>query len=147
MKDGEYTVFCLQQQWARQTSEWGNPDSPWEECEDKNWSTCGNDYWGAATDPHNNNASDLKWKSPRAHEDRSWVNRNSDLFGWTKLKYAIKAQKLAQKLDEKGEWDSIDPGFYSTLMQRIRHRFRIVKIHRSQSTEVVGLNEVVEQIG
>ena len=69
MKDCDLTIFVVQWQSWKETSEWGNPDSEWEDCNGRGadeWWETGENF---GIDPHNNDACNLKWKNPKAHED------------------------------------------------------------------------------
>ncbi len=141
MKDCDLTIFVLQFQCSRRTSEWANPDSEWEDYPDDDWSECGESF---GIDPHNNKGNDLKWLHVKAHEDLSTVKQLTGHHGWENIKYAIRGMKLARMKDAAGKNDYIDPGCGSKLMRRVRHKFRIAKIVVSHETTVVDLETVVD---
>lgn len=148
MIDGEYTIYVLQWQSDRETSEWGNPDSPWKNCEGhyaENWCDCGRDTWGAAVDPLVKGPS-CKPRYSKEHADLDYVWQHTGRYGWTKVKHALRALKRVRKLDAEGKWDTIDPGFHRKLMQRERHKFQVVKVRLLQDTRPITENEVLEAV-
>lgn len=149
MIDGEYTIYVLQWQSDRKSKKWGNPDSPFQRETGyyaENWFDCGRDAWGAAIDPTSWKSGVPVYRSPKSHEDLDYVRLHTGRHGWQDAKYALRALKRVRKLDAEGGWDTIDPGFYRKHMQRVRHKFRVVKVQVSQHTQPITENEILEAV-
>ena len=150
MLDGEYTIYVLQWQLERESKEWGNPDSSFEWAKGhyaEGWFDCGPDSWAEAVDPSTcGKDGGPRYKSPRAHDDLDYTFRHAGRHGWHDIKYALKALKRARQLDDQGAWDTFDPGFHKKHMQRVRHKFQVVKVRMVQYTRLITENEVLEAV-
>lgn len=136
MQDGRYEIYAIQHRTTHQS-----PKGKLEPVTDRDWGSCGPDYWGVAMDPHNGNPSDLKHTYPKSSDELFDVRNKTGYPGWFDIKYAIAAVKRLSKLDAKGKFDSFDG--YSNHCQAIRHEFRIIRILLSQKTEVLDAGGII----
>jgi hypothetical protein len=141
MQPGTYTVFCLQQRRRKISIPWGDSVGRWTTKRQRGdrgeWSTCGEDYWGAATRPvvYRPEYGDAPGYE-KANEQRRAVRHATGLGGWLDLKFARRAKATAERLDNAGHYDSRDSGTGRT-MQRVRHEFRILRVDLSYAEKVV----------
>ena len=140
MQDGRYEIYVIQHRTTHQ-SPWLKPKGKLEPIIDRDWGSCGVDYWGFAMAPHNGNASDFKYKYQKSSDQLFDVRNKTGYPGWFDIKYAIAAVKRLSKLDAKGKFDSFDG--YNNHCQAIRHEFRIIRILLSQKTEILDAAGII----
>lgn len=145
MQDGDYTYYSVQHRRAHE-SPWLKPDKPLKAVkrEEKDWGTCGGDYWGRSVDPHIGKGNDWRSKYKPSADDFWAVRSATGTSGWRSLKFAARALKRLRKDDAEGLYDTRDT--YGKLSRAVRHEFRIIKVHTTQETKVITVNEIVDAL-
>jgi hypothetical protein len=139
MQDGRYEIYVIQFRTTHK-SPWLKPKGALKPVTDRDWGSCGPDYWGVAMDPHSGGPSDFKHKYPKSSDQLFDVRNKTGYSGWFEVKHAIAAVKRLNKLDAKGKFDSFD-GYKNC--QAIRHEFRIIRILLSQKTEILDAAGII----
>jgi len=141
MRDGEYTLYCIQFLTIAETP-WDKPKHSLKPLKKKgDFGFCG-DNWEPSLNPHIGKGNDWRAKNKLAGEQWHYTFIATGHHGWWDLKYAAAALQRVQADDVEGKFDYKDHGS-GRLMQRRRHQFRIVKITAMHKTEPVTVQDFV----
>jgi|APSaa5957512535_1039671.scaffolds.fasta_scaffold227109_1 hypothetical protein len=144
MNDGKFVYYTMQH---RRTHE-----SPWLKpkgklmpvTDDKEWSFSSWDVFGGTAEPWHGKGNDFRPKYKDAHDETHEVWANTSHHGWWSLAYAVKGLRRLQKAQAKGKFDSRDG--YGHHNQALRYEFRLVKMTKSQTTEEVSTEDLMEAL-
>jgi hypothetical protein len=108
-------------------------ESPWLKLKGRlkrvkgEWAFSSWDYFGRAFRTMIGKGNNVRPRYKKADEDRTVVYRECRRSGWKQRKHAIHALRRVCKLDDGGAFDRNDS--YGHKCQRVRHEFRVVKVH------------------